>query len=494
LTVSEDRSVVAQIGAAVFGEGSVAFYFIQGFTAAILILAANTAYQDFPRLSSILARDRFMPSQFRNRGDRLVFSNGVIGLALASIVVIIVFDANLTRLIQMYVVGVFTSFTLSQSGMVRHWWRERLKGDEAARGWRVSIVINAIGAVTTGVVLLVVVSAKFLNGAWLSILVMILIVPGFLAIHRHYGLVAEFLRRGAIRPDAVGSNHVVLIVRDLGPAAAEAIGYIRSLRPADLHVLYQGSGGALPEGLLERWRGFAGAGIPDPTALPGRSLRTGVEAFVRTIERGPSDFITLVVAEDVSGGLFSYVVRRRDLIWLKARMLLEPNVVVTDVPVRMAPKGSLGVGARPLIPHRIVTLVFVSNAHDAAVRAVNYARTLGAAETRAVYFDMDPEEAHQLERQWFEKGFDIPLDILEAPFRDLTTPMLGEVRRYTVREDTLVNVIVPEVVVTKRRHLLLHNQNALFIKRLFLFEDRAVLTSVPLVFEESPTATAHAER
>src|SRR5215217_855724 len=154
VTVSEERTVIAQIGHTVFG-GGIGFYTLSVFTAGILILAANTAYQDFPRLSAILARDRYMPRQFMNRGDRLVFSNGVIGLGLFASVIIIAFNANLSQLIQLYVVGVFTSFTLSQTGMVRHWLKEKHRGAGAQPGWRRSIVINSIGAITTGIVLIV---------------------------------------------------------------------------------------------------------------------------------------------------------------------------------------------------------------------------------------------------------------------------------------------------------------------------------------------------
>jgi len=137
-----------------------------------------------------------------------------------------------------------------------------------------------------------------------------------------------------------------------------------------------------------------------------------------------------------------------------------------------------------------VTLVFVASVNDVTIRAVNYARSLGAAETRAIYFDLDPELAHQLELKWFDSGLVIPLDIVEAPFRDLTGPMLDEVHRFNARQDTVVNVIIPEFVVHKWRHLLLHNQNALFIKRLLLFEPRAVLTSVPFVLESEQRAGA----
>src|SRR5207247_9596751 len=197
---SDQRSVVAQIAIAVFGNASVGFFVVQFFTAAILVLAANTAYQDFPRLASILARDRFMPSQFVNRGNRLVFSNGVIVLGLLSCAMIYAFHADLNTLIHFYVVGVFTSFTLSQTGMVKHWLAEGRKCDAAMRGWRRSIVINIIGAITTAVVLIVVVISKFAEGAWLSILIIGLLVLGFYSIQKHYAWVRAQTRRGSERP------------------------------------------------------------------------------------------------------------------------------------------------------------------------------------------------------------------------------------------------------------------------------------------------------
>ena len=137
----------------------------------------------------------------------------------------------------------------------------------------------------------------------------------------------------------------------------------------------------------------------------------------------------------------------------------------------------------PLLVSPIQSCVFVGSVNDATVRAVNYARSLGAQETRAIYFDLDPDAAHRIEEQWFDARLGIPLDVVEAPFRDLTGPMLEEVRRFTSRPKTVVNVVIPEFIVRKRRHLLLHNQNALFVKRLFLFEERALLTSVPYPLE-----------
>lgn len=483
VTVSEERSVVAQIAHAVF-DGGLGFYAVQFFTAAILILAANTAYQDFPRLSAILARDRFMPRQFMNRGDRLVFSNGVIILAILASILIYVFDANLTRLIQLYVVGVFTSFTFSQTGMVRHWLKEKHKGREAAPGWRRSIVINSIGATATGVVLVVITATKFIHGAWIVIAAMPLIVLTFYAIYRHYESVMGQLRRGTLHAGEIGVNHLVLVVRDLDVAAAEAIGVVRSIRPTELHVVHPGDG-EVPQELQERWRDFSkGAPQLEPLPLGKDSLLEALRRYVRGIERRPEDFVNVVIPEVVQGSLLGYLFRRAGLVRLKAGLLRERNIVVTDVPVLVDDGRPVGVDARPLIPDRTVALVFVSSVHDATIRAVNYADTLEASDTRAIYFDLDPDAAHRMQEEWGDAGMRIPLDIVETPFRDLTGPMLDEVRRYTSRPGTLVLVVIPEFIVSKWRHMLLHNQNALFVKRLFLFEPNVVLSSVPFVLGE----------
>ncbi|MGE5459346.1 MAG: APC family permease [Solirubrobacterales bacterium] len=484
-TVASDvRSVPAQIAWAVFG-GGFGFYIVQFFTAAILILAANTAYQDFPRLSSILARDRFMPRQFMNRGDRLVFSNGIVVLALASSAMIYAFDASLTRLIQMYVIGVFMSFTLSQTGMVRHWLKEKHKGSEAAKGWKRSIVINIIGATATGIVLLVVTYTKFHDGGWLSMSFMAMLVVVFFSIHKHYTAIIDELRRGRVTVGGTGLNHAVLVVTGLDEATAEAVGYVRSIRPADLRAVFPTATGSVPMELQERWRRFA-VGAPDLEALPveGGDLLSAMRGFVHGIAARHRDFVTVVVPEVVRGhGILAYLVRSRSLVRLKAGLLREPNVVVADVPFPAGAKATVSPDGRPLIPQRTVALVFVSAIHDATIRAVNYAQSLEASETRAIYFDMDPEQEYRLEREWAEKGFEIPLDIVEAPFRDLTGPMLAEVRRFTRRPDTLVMVIIPELVLSKWRYMLLHNQNALFVKRLMLFEPQAVLASVPFSLE-----------
>jgi hypothetical protein len=278
----------------------------------------------------------------------------------------------------------------------------------------------------------------------------------------------------------------VLLVRDVDASVAEALGYIRSYRPQSFHVVTPGA--SVAPAFAERWAELGGPGIPDLEPLGSGSLTTTVRRFVRSMELEAHDMVTLVVPEMVGDHLTSHVVRTKDLVRLKAAMLRIPRVAVTDVPVVVTGEGPRGVDAKPLIPHRTVTLVFVSAVNDLTIRAVNYARSLESSITRAIYFDLDPEVAHRLEAAWFDAQLEIPLDIVEAPFRDLTGPMLEEVRRYSSDPGTVVNVVIPEVIVSHWWQLPLHNQNALFIKRLFLFEDRVVLTSVPMLVKGTPTS------
>jgi amino acid transporter len=495
-TVASDvRSIPAQIAHAVY-DGGIGFYVVQFFTAAILILAANTAYQDFPRLSSILARDRYMPRQFMNRGDRLVFSNGIVVLAVAASIMIFAFEADLTRLIQLYVIGVFMSFTLSQSGMVVHWSRERRSGTTPRHVWRRSIVINVIGALATGIVLIVVVISKFTAGGWLSLLFMGILVATFLTIHRHYTLVIQQLRRGAVRVGAIGVNHMVLVVRDLDAATAEALGAIRSIRPTELRIVHpvEEPDGDVPFELQDRWRAFVGGmSRLEPLPLGTGSLLDALRTYVARLNRAPDDFVNVVIPEIVQSSLLRYLLGRTQLVRLKAGLLREPNIVVTDVPV-MLPDGEPSTGAaRPLIPARTVALVFVASVNDATKRAVNYAETLEASETRAIYFELDPDSVSEIQERWVDERMRVPLDIVEAPFRDLTRPMLEEVRRFTSKPGTLVMVVLPELIVSQSWHFVLHNQNALFVKRLFLFEPNVILSSVPYVLGDREPEAVTAE-
>jgi amino acid transporter len=443
------RSAVGQIAFAVFN-GGFGFYAVQIFTALILILAANTSFQDFPRLSSILARDRYMPRQFANRGDRLVFSNGVIVLSVLAGLLIWAFNGSLDALIQLYVVGVFTAFTLSQLGMVVHW-RRLARSGHPAPGWRRSIVINAVGATATGVVLVIIAGTKFKEGAWISILAMGVLIVAFKAIHRHYSVVTEQLRQRSVTP-RTARNDVVLLEPSPWPATSAALGYVRSIRPSS----------------LQRF------------SLPEHDPMGGLHDYLEGIPRDPGDFVTVVVAEVVKdGSLTGYLLGHRDLVRLKARLLRERRIAVADVPVAVDGFDASAAGAVAAVPTRTIALVFVSGVHDASIRAVNYARSLGALETRAVYFALDHEKVEKVIAEWFARQPGIPLDIVDAPFRDLTGPMLDEVRRYTAQPGTLVSLVIPELIPRRSAQFLLHRQTALFVKRLFLFEPNVVLTSVP---------------
>jgi hypothetical protein len=203
-----------------------------------------------------------------------------------------------------------------------------------------------------------------------------------------------------------------------------------------------------------------------------------VVEYVRSVPRDEGDFVTVVIPEILVKRSVLSAVRRGTSFLLKVRLLREPQVVIADVPVVQSADESVSVGTG-LIAERTVALVFVSAAHDATVRAVNYARSLRASETRAVFFAMDAAEVEKIQREWQDRRIPVALDIVEAPFRDLTGPVLAEVRRVTSMRDSIAAVIVPELVVKKWWHNLLHNQRPLFIKRLLLFEPRVILSSVP---------------
>jgi amino acid transporter len=484
--IASSDPVLAQIGKTVF-DGGFLYLVLQIFTAAILVLAANTAFQDFPRLSSILARDGFMPSQFRNRGDKLVFSNGVVVLTAFAAFLVVIFDANLTRLIQLYVVGVFTAFTLSQTGMVRRWTTRR------EEGWRRAAIINGVGAATTGIVLIIVTITKFAKGAWMVIVAIPVIVTIFHLTHVHYMRVRSILRLGRYRADAQPSNTFLLLISEMGPATLSAVAYLRSVRPEALYPYWIGSPDAFDEAALE-WR------VRAPRLGDLRFLEHAPEHLVSSVRRAvrahradAEGFVTVVVPEVVPiTGVMRYVLRRRKAFLLKASLLFEPGAVVMDVPLLPGEEDPT-TRERPVEPGRSVTLVPISAVHDATVRAIVYARALGAARTEALFLSEDPVEQELVIDDWYERGLEVPLQIVEAPFRELGPPLLAEVRAYTARGDTIVTVVMPEIVPRHWWENLLHNQTTLFMKRLLLFEPHVVVVSVPFHLRHAEVATAAEE-
>ncbi len=476
ITEESERTVVAQVADAVFGGGFM-FYVVQAMTAGILILAANTAYQDFPRLSSILARDRYMPRQFMNRGDRLVFSNGIVILAVLASLLIVIFDANLTSLIQLYLVGVFISFTLSQSGMVVHWRRTK------EPGWRYKSAINGFGATVTGIVFFVVVTTKFgvppEPGAWIVVAAIPLLILMMRSIHRHYTELAEQLSLPARRPveRRAGHQHMVILVKEVDASVARAVGYARSTRAADVSAI------TFDVGNTALWQRLA----PEITLVtPERdeSLRASVTAYLRARRRelAKEDFLTLVVPEVLHRRGLLEIIRRPGMHRLKASLLGEPGIQVLDVPVVKEDIEPQRDQARE--PARNYVVVLVAGVHNGTLEAIEYAETLRPTDLRAVTFGLDAEVAETLGDKWLQRGIPLPLEIEDSPFREIGASLSNYVRQF--RPDgveRVVTVVIPEFIVTKQRHQLLHGQTALLVKRHLLFERGVVVASVPFHLE-----------
>ncbi|HEY5057833.1 MAG TPA: APC family permease [Gaiellaceae bacterium] len=465
---SSTVSVVSQVARAVFPAGSAAswmFWVVQIFTFAVLILAANTSFQGFPRLSALLAHDRFIARQFTNLGDRLVFSNGVVVLAGAAALLIWIYHANVNNLIHLYVVGVFTAFTLSQAGMVRYWLRTH--GD----GWRWRAPINGVGALATFVVMVVVVVTKFTEGAWMVIVAVPLMIVGFYGVRRHYVRVARRLEAGAAAVVAAppARNTTIVIVESLDPALDRALWLARGISPAGFRALHVPLPGSDP-GIRPRWFHHVG-GEPMLEVLDGGlGLAEAVLEQVWRLPRGESDFVTVVLPELFeSESLLSQARNARELA-LKFRLLSEPGVIVADVPTV---RGRLGAA-----PQRLLVRVLVSGVNAASMRAVNYATALDVADTRAVHFAFSSQEARAIHVDWSSHAPRIPLEVDEAPYRDIGGPLLRYLHALTVDEDAVVLVLMPELVTRGLRRAL-HNQRALYIKRLLLFEPRVILASVP---------------
>jgi amino acid transporter len=334
---ADDETVISQIGRTVFGAGPL-WIALQIATALILILAANTSFADFPRLSSILARDRFLPRLFQFRGDRLAFTSGIIALAALSIVLLVVFNGSLDALIPLYAVGVFTSFTLSQAGMVVHWRRLR------EPGWQRSAVINGVGAVATAIVTLIIAVTKFMEGAWLVVLLIPLLILGFWGIHRHYQ-VLERARRAEtpLLPDEI-TVRAVVPVADAGVPARQALAFARAIAPDDRYVVavHVTDDVASAERLGREWEEWAPGVELVIVESPYRSLGGPLLAYIDALkDTHPQDTITVVLPEFVPSHWWEHLLHNQTALRLKAALLFHPGVVVTNVPYHMAVKSAV---------------------------------------------------------------------------------------------------------------------------------------------------------
>jgi amino acid transporter len=328
-------SVISQVAASVFGGSSVLFYLFQAATAGILILAANTAFNGFPGLASILARERYLPRQLHNRGDRLVFSNGILLLAAFAVLLIVGFDANIDSLIQLYIIGVFTSFTLSQAGMVVHWKRALATETDPGKRARMrgSQAINAFGAGLTAVVLVVVFATKVVHGAWLAVLAMVVLFIVMRTISRYYRRFENEV--ATVRPDTTmpPTVHALVLVSRLHQPALQALAFAKATRPDRLEAVTVATDEEETRRLQQEWEH---RGIKVPLVVlssPYRDVsRPIVDHVTRIHARNKRGVVSVFIPEYVVRRWWQHLLHNQSALRLKARLLFTPGVVVVNVP------------------------------------------------------------------------------------------------------------------------------------------------------------------
>ena len=334
LTPTGHETVNSQLARRVFGGGSVLYYLVQALTTLILVIAANTSFADFPRLSSFMARDRFMPRQLSSRGDRLAFSNGIIILAVLSALLLVVFHAETHALIPLYAIGVFVSFTLSQLGMVRFWFRER------GPRWPMRAVLNGMGAVTTGVVALIIATTKFTHGAWLVILLIPLLVLLLVTIRRHYDDVAGQLSLDGLEPQEPppGRHHVLVLVGDVHRGVLGAVRYAQAMSPT-AQAVYIEVDAESRRRLEQRWAKWASSMPLVVLRSPYRSVIGPLLEYVDRLQReAPDTLITIVLPEFVPVRWWQQLLHNQTALLIKGAMLFRRGVIVIDVPYHLTGK------------------------------------------------------------------------------------------------------------------------------------------------------------
>ncbi|HEY0604601.1 MAG TPA: APC family permease, partial [Herpetosiphonaceae bacterium] len=326
----ESESVLSQVGRGVFGDGSLLHTILQVATAGILFIAANTAFADFPRLTSLIARDRYLPRQFASLGDRLVFSNGILVLAGAAMALVMLFNASATNLIPLYAVGVFLSFTLSQAGMVRHWFRLK------ERGWQRSALVNGLGALTTFVVMWVIVIAKFAEGAWMVVVLIPILVLVFIGIHKHYVITSKQLSLEGLVPPPPIHNTVIVPVSTLHRGVINALKYAESMAPGDVTAVHVAMDEEQTAKLRAKWSTWGGNVPLVVLDSPYRSLVRPLMRYLDEVDRRwHNDVITVVLPEFVPARWWHALLHNQTALLIKGALLFRKNRVVVSVPYRL---------------------------------------------------------------------------------------------------------------------------------------------------------------
>lgn len=486
-------TVVAQIASQVFN-GPLSFMYpvFQIATLFVLILAANTSYSGFPLLASLLARDNFLPHQFAFRGDRLAFSIGIIFLAVLAGLLLIVFKGNVTLLLNLYAVGVFMSFTLSQSGMVRHWWRLR----KEQRGWQRSLVINGLGALATATVAIIIARTKFFDGAWIVVILIPIMVIGFELIHRHYTRV-EHERTSEI-PIKPGDIHHRLIVpvAGLDIVVKHSVSYARSIS-ADVVALHVSSHTRNAEALRAAWSAWQQQLSEDERTpleivqLKHRTISGQVLAYIDNTHKSfPADTLTVVLPEVEIDHWWEYFLRNRTAIRLKASLLFRPGVIVTDIspyrPSTLSVPQSVSTFI-PMHPKQVkhMFIVPIAGLDKVSRQSLAYARSISNYVV-AVHVASEHQDADKVRSDWntwkhyLKPDEKTELVVIESPYRSLERPLLNYIdTMLELYPDYAVNIILPEFVVAHWWEYILHNQTAFQLKWSLLFRKDIIVTNVP---------------
>ena len=326
---SETETVVSQIARGTFGGRGGLYFCVQLATMLILVLAANTAYSDFPRLASIVARDAYLPRQFTNQGDRLAFSNGIVALSVFAAVLLIVFKGDTHALIPLYMIGVFISFTLSQAGMVLHW--RRLKEP----GWRTSAFVNGLGAAATGVVLVIVTMTKAVEGAWIIIVLIPVLVAVFISTHRHYARVADQLSLKLWHGEVRQHSTVLVPIGGVHRAVLQAVEYARSLSD-DVRALFVDTDPVSTEKVRKDWERWGEGTTLVVLPSPYRSLMEPLLEYIEQLQAShPDDYVTVILPEFVPKRWWQHLLHNQRALLIKGALLFRPRVVVTSVPFHL---------------------------------------------------------------------------------------------------------------------------------------------------------------
>jgi amino acid transporter len=438
----ESKSVLAQIAQAVYGThgiGGILYLVLQVSTTLILILAANTSFADFPRLASFQAGDAFLPRQFTKRGHKLVFSNGIMGLAVASSVMVVLFGASVTRLIPLYALGVFTSFTLSQAGMARRHLRLR------EPGWRWSLLVNGIGAIATAVVDVIIAIVKFSEGAWMVMVAVPVLVAVLFRVNRTYEAEDHDLLEGldALATSEIRQNLAIVLVDGTDQKAVDAVNYALTIRPDELRAVTVCSNEARSKALRREWT-IAGPHVPlDQIVCSDADWKRCLRDYIADLA-GETVDVTVIFSAPARLGVLNRIFHGSS--WSETATALRGLENVMVVAVKSSGIGSQAKGGRMQLTlhprHRVVILV--GRLDRSVIKAIRYARNVDALDVTAVHVGVDPEHAHQLLEQWWKYGraLETPLEIHDCLDRNIPRVVGSYVR--TLRASASdITVVLP---------------------------------------------------